>query len=249
MKSVCVKRSACSRTASTTRGCEWPTLRQPTPPAKSMNVLPSTSVRVAPRPCGDHERQVDRRAARRRPAPSGRRISALRGPGISVLSSIVRVVATRQELIDWAVCAHGPLRPHDPPAARRGPHRHRPVRRGAAPALERRRARRPALPRLPQLALPVHRRQAGDGGADRARRGRLRRAVHPPSRASSCSARRSSASRCPTTSSPASRARARSAGSGSSSTRPPASSTPAGTATSRSSSRTSPTSRSRSTTG
>ena len=45
-------------------------------------------------------------------------------------------------------------------------------------------------------------------------------------RASSCSARRSSGSPSPTTSSPGSRASRRSAGSGSSSTRPPASSTP-----------------------
>ena len=50
VKSVCVKRSACSWAASTTRGCEWPTFMQPTPPAKSMNVLPSTSVIVAPSP-------------------------------------------------------------------------------------------------------------------------------------------------------------------------------------------------------
>ena len=48
MKSVCVKRSICSFAASTTRGFEWPTFRQPTPPVKSMNVLPSTSVIVAP---------------------------------------------------------------------------------------------------------------------------------------------------------------------------------------------------------
>jgi hypothetical protein len=48
VKSVWVKRSSCSRAASTTRGFECPTLRQPTPPAKSMNVFPSTSVMVAP---------------------------------------------------------------------------------------------------------------------------------------------------------------------------------------------------------
>ena len=36
VKSVWRKRAACSCTASTTRGCAWPTLRQPTPPVKSM---------------------------------------------------------------------------------------------------------------------------------------------------------------------------------------------------------------------
>ena len=76
---------------------------------------------------------------------------------------------------------HGPLRPDDPAPARRGPDRDRPVRPGAAPAVERGRPRRPLLPRLPQLALPVHRRQAGAGGPDRAGRDR-RRAVHPPPR-------------------------------------------------------------------
>ena len=50
VKSVWRKRAACSCTASTTCGCAWPTLRQPTPPVKSMNVFPSTSVSVAPRP-------------------------------------------------------------------------------------------------------------------------------------------------------------------------------------------------------
>jgi len=48
VKSVCVKRSACSRIASTTRGFECPTFMHPTPPVKSMKVFPSTSVIVAP---------------------------------------------------------------------------------------------------------------------------------------------------------------------------------------------------------
>src|SRR5262249_52854493 len=74
----------------------------------------------------------------------------------------------------------GPLRPHDPAAARGGSNRHRPVRRGAAAAVERRRARRPLLPRLPQRALPVHRRQGAAGGADGAGRDRRRPSVHPP---------------------------------------------------------------------
>ena len=46
MKSVWTKRAACSWIASTTRGWQWPTLHTPTPPAKSMNVFPSTSVIV-----------------------------------------------------------------------------------------------------------------------------------------------------------------------------------------------------------
>ena len=53
----------------------------------------------------------------------------------------------------------GPLRSHDPAPPRRGPNRHRSVRAGADAAVEPRRARRPLLPRLPQLPLPVHRRQ------------------------------------------------------------------------------------------
>ena len=51
----------------------------------------------------------------------------------------------------------------------------------APPAVERRRARRPLLPRLPQQPLPVHRRQAGAGGSDRAGRDRRREPfiLHP----------------------------------------------------------------------
>ena len=49
MKSVWVNRSSCSCAAATTSGWLWPTFRQPTPPAKSMKVFPSRSVRVAPR--------------------------------------------------------------------------------------------------------------------------------------------------------------------------------------------------------
>ena len=76
----------------------------------------------------------------------------------------------------------GPLRSHHPAPARRGPHRHRPVRAGAHAAVEPGRARRPLLPGLPELALPVHRREGAAGGADGARRGRRRRGVHPPPR-------------------------------------------------------------------
>ena len=44
----------------TTCGCEWPTFRQPTPPAKSMKVFPSRSVIVAPRAVGGDDREGDR---------------------------------------------------------------------------------------------------------------------------------------------------------------------------------------------
>src|SRR5205085_847508 len=76
----------------------------------------------------------------------------------------------------------GPFRPDDQAVAHGGSDRDRPLRRGAAAALERRRARRPLLPRLPQRALPVHRRQAAAGRADRACGDRRRPAVHPPPR-------------------------------------------------------------------
>src|SRR5215471_8347186 len=48
MKQVCVKRSTCSRTASTTRGAELPTLVTAMPDAKSIHSRPSTSVSVPP---------------------------------------------------------------------------------------------------------------------------------------------------------------------------------------------------------
>ena len=83
----------------------------------------------------------------------------------------------------------------------------RPLRPEHDPAVERRRARRPPLPRLPQRPLPVHRRPPADGGPDRAGRGRGRRARSSSTRASSCSARRWSGCGCPTTSSRAWRAR------------------------------------------
>ena len=79
----------------------------------------------------------------------------------------------------------------------RGPDRDRPVRRVAAPAVERRRARRPLLPRLPQLALPVHQREGGAGGPDRAASRSTATSRSSSTPASSCSARRSSACRLP----------------------------------------------------
>ena len=48
LKSVWVYRAACSCTARTTAGCEWPTFRQPTPPERSMKVFPSMSWSSAP---------------------------------------------------------------------------------------------------------------------------------------------------------------------------------------------------------
>ena len=75
--------------------------------------------------------------------------------------------------------ARGSERPDDPPGDRVGADRDRSVRALERAAVERRRARRPPVPRLPQRALPVHRRAPADGRPDRARRDLGRRAVHP----------------------------------------------------------------------
>jgi hypothetical protein len=48
VKSVCVNRASCSDAAATTRGAACPTFITPTPPVKSTNTLPSTSVTIAP---------------------------------------------------------------------------------------------------------------------------------------------------------------------------------------------------------
>ena len=83
--------------ASTTRGWLWPTFATPTPPTKSTNVLPSTSVIVDPRArsatIGSWTMSGRATACRSRS-----RISRLRGPGISVRISITRVAATRGSL-------------------------------------------------------------------------------------------------------------------------------------------------------
>src|SRR3972149_9111855 len=50
LKSLCVRRAAWAWIAATTRGWLWPTLRQPTPPTRSMNIRPSTSQNRAPSP-------------------------------------------------------------------------------------------------------------------------------------------------------------------------------------------------------
>ena len=94
VKSVCENLANCSCAASTTRGCEWPTFRQPTPPVKSMNVLPSTSVSVAPRPSAvtigwtSESGSAITRSLRSM-------ISLDLGPGTSVRSSIDFVMAMR----------------------------------------------------------------------------------------------------------------------------------------------------------
>src|SRR5579884_758149 len=143
-----------------------------------MKTLPSTSVRVAPRADSATTGKVTASGAAT--ARSSRStISRERGPGISVRSWIVRVVAISLEGSCENHPRNGAFRPDDPTVARGGPDRDRPVRPGAPPALERGRARRPLFPRLPQQPLPVHRRQAGAGGPDGARRGG-RRAVRPP---------------------------------------------------------------------
>ena len=92
VKSVWAKRASCSSAAATTCGCEWPTFRQPTPPVKSTNVFPSTSVSSAP--CADAAtigKATASGAATTRSLRS--RIARERGPGSSVRSSIERVAA------------------------------------------------------------------------------------------------------------------------------------------------------------
>ena len=80
-----------------TRGWLWPTFATPTPPTKSTNVLPSTSVIVEPRArsatIGSWTISGCATAC-----CSRSRISRLRGPGISVRISITRVAATRGSL-------------------------------------------------------------------------------------------------------------------------------------------------------
>src|SRR5712691_4599074 len=101
VKSVWKNFAACSWTASTTRGCAWPTLRQPTPPVKSMNVFPSTSVSVAPSPRSiTTGKKIESGSAITRFFRS--RIALERGPGIAVLSSIVFVAAMRLTIAESA---------------------------------------------------------------------------------------------------------------------------------------------------
>ena len=80
------------RPHATTCGCEWPTFRQPTPPAKSMNVFPSRSVSVAPRASAATTGKVIASGAA---TLAARRSSTSRerGPGTSVWREIVRVTA------------------------------------------------------------------------------------------------------------------------------------------------------------
>ena len=93
VKSVWMKRAICSVAASSTRGCAWPTFRQPTPPVRSMKTFPSTSVSVAPRPSwATIGIAIVFAFAITRSLRS--RIAAERGPGIAVRMSIVFVVAT-----------------------------------------------------------------------------------------------------------------------------------------------------------
>ncbi len=74
----------------------------------------------------------------------------------------------------------GALRQCHPAPDRSRGRRHRPIRPGADAAVEPRRPCRPPVPRVPELPLPVHRRQDRAGRPHGARRGRRRRAVHPP---------------------------------------------------------------------
>src|SRR5262249_38999141 len=166
VKSVCVKRSSCSWAASRTRGWPWPTLRQPTPPAKSMNVLPSTSVIVAPFAsaattgkviCSGEATEALKRS----------RISRERGPGTAVFSSIARVAAT-------------PARVPERSGRRVGAGRHDRLytAAGACPqpaAISRR--TEPARGRRSAADLPTLRRDDGSGRPERDRRHRRRLGV------------------------------------------------------------------------
>src|SRR5215208_6388558 len=105
-KQLWVSLSACSLTASTTRESVCPTFITPMPPPKSMNVLPSTSVRRAPFaslanigvaiPTPD-ETALCRRSIKAR----------LFGPGISVLilvdSSIVATSSCRANSFQYTL--------------------------------------------------------------------------------------------------------------------------------------------------
>ena len=87
VKSVWRKRATCAWTALVTAGFECPTARQPMPPAKSMNVLPSTSVTSAPSALST--KTGTHRAFALATTRSLRSIQAReRGPGISVRISI-----------------------------------------------------------------------------------------------------------------------------------------------------------------
>ena len=109
--------------------------------------------------------------------------------------------------------ADDPVRPHDPRGDRGRPHRDRPVRSGVRPAVVGGPARRRGVPRVRELPVPLHRREAGAARPHRARRDRSPTSRSSCIRASSSWVRRSSASRCPTTSSRGSRASPRSAAS------------------------------------
>ena len=87
VKSVCRKRATWPCTARVTSAFECPTARQPMPPAKSMKVLPSTSVTRAPSALST--KTGTQRALALATTRSLRSIHAReRGPGISVRISM-----------------------------------------------------------------------------------------------------------------------------------------------------------------
>ena len=112
-----------------------------------------------------------------------------------------------------ASAADDPVRPRHPRADRGRPHRDRPVRPDVRPALVGRPARRQPVPRVRELALPLHRRRSRDARSHRTRRGEARRAVHPAPGGVRARLHARARRACPTTWSRASRASPRSGGS------------------------------------
>ncbi len=197
------------------------------PPAKSRNVLPSTSVSVAPEARSTKIGTTSVLAFAT--TASLRAIHAREiGPGISVwiridCSTVLLLLARERPCTVrpspgtartlWShrtIRRDGALGQIDPRGGRGRPHRPRPLRPRARAAVERRRALRPPLPRLPPGALPVHRRARADARPHRARRDRRGPALHPAPRRVRARARRSRCCGCRTTSWRVSTARARS---------------------------------------
>ena len=123
VKSVCRKRATCACTALVTAALECPTARQPMPPAKSMKVLPSTSVTSAPSALST--KTGTHRALASATTRSLRSIQAReRGPGISVRismddmhPSVAHCIAPNSpRLIHNPVCGRSVMTENAPPA-------------------------------------------------------------------------------------------------------------------------------------
>ena len=96
VKSVCAKRSSCSWAASTTFGCEWPTLRHADAAREVDEGVPvDVGEQCATCLVGDDGHVDESGAATARCLRS--RIARERGPGISVRSAIARMVAMARQ--------------------------------------------------------------------------------------------------------------------------------------------------------